>query len=137
MTSLPYAVQHVLHHYPKLDPLRIERELRYSTFVSLERRYMYYEVPKAACSTMKTLLQKIEGLPPIQPFTGLNREVRRDMFIHERGLFKMASLLDFDSKVQEMILNSPEIFRFTIVRNPYTRLSSAWRDKVRLCAPGY
>ena len=59
------------------------------------------------------------------------------MFIHERSQFRLASLLDFDDGTQEEVLESEDFFRFTVVRNPYTRLQSAWQDKVRLCAPRY
>ena len=86
---------------------------------------------------MKAIIHGIENLPEIKPFVGSHREVRREMFIHERSQFKLPSLLDFDDATQEEILNSDSFFRFTIVRNPYTRLQSAWQDKVRLCAPRY
>ena len=59
------------------------------------------------------------------------------MFVHERSEFKLASLVDFDDRSQEYILTSPEFFRFAIVRDPYARLLSAWKDKVLTCAPGY
>jgi predicted O-methyltransferase YrrM len=59
------------------------------------------------------------------------------MFIHERSQFQLPSLLDFDDETQEEILQSEDFFRFTVVRNPFTRLQSAWQDKIRLCAPRY
>jgi hypothetical protein len=59
------------------------------------------------------------------------------MFIHERSNIPIPSLLDLDDATQEHVLNSPDFMRFTIVRNPYARLESAWRDKVELCAPTY
>ncbi len=133
----PYAVEVVARHYPTLPSEQIAHRLRYSTFVNLDRRYMYYEVPKAGCTSMKTLIHTVEKLPKLMPFVGSHREVRRDMFIHERSQFKQPSLLDFDDHIQEEILGSPDFFRFTIIRNPYTRLQSAWQDKIRLCAPRY
>jgi hypothetical protein len=59
------------------------------------------------------------------------------MFIHQRSNLKIPSLLDLDDATQEFALTSPEFMRFTVVRNPYTRIESAWKDKVRLCAPTY
>jgi predicted O-methyltransferase YrrM len=70
-------------------------------------------------------------------FAGGFHEVRREMFIHDRRSFKLKSLVDFDNQTQEWIMTSPEFFRFTMIRNPYSRLESAWRDKIRLCAPGF
>ncbi len=132
-----YAIGRVLDCYPTLSKAAATVRLRYSTFVNLDRRYMYFEVPKAGCSTIKSLIHRLEKLPPIPPFSGALREVRRDMFIHNRSLFRMKSLLDFDDAQQEEILTAPDFFRFSVVRNPYSRLVSAWSDKVRQCSPGY
>jgi predicted O-methyltransferase YrrM len=132
-----YAIRKTSAYYPHLHPDNIAKRLWYSTFVNYERRYLYFEVPKAACTWMKTLIHSLERLPPIPPYTGSSRQVRRDMFVHSRRDFALPSLLHFEDAVQREILESPTFFRFTIVRNPYTRLASAWRDKVQACAPGY
>src|SRR5262249_55429073 len=105
--------------------------------VNLDRKYLYYEVPKAACTSMKLLIHSLEQLSPVKPFTGFDREVRRDMFIHSRQQFALKSLIDFDDQLQEYILTSADFLRFAIVRNPYTRLRSAWNDKILSCAPGF
>jgi hypothetical protein len=133
-----YAVRHIASRYPHVPANDIEARLRYSTFVNFDRRYLYFEVPKAACTWMKTLIHRLEDLPPI-PILDIDSgpEVRREMFIHSRDKFNMPSLLDFDDEQQQEVLHSPDFLRLAIVRNPYTRLESAWRDKVRLCAPGY
>jgi predicted O-methyltransferase YrrM len=130
-------VEHVKRFFPDLQPETIRNRLFYSTFVNTDRRYMYFEVPKSGCSSMKTLIHSLEELPPMPLFAGGFHEVRREMFIHDRGSFKLKSLVDFDNDTQEWIMTSPEFFRFTVIRNPYSRLESAWRDKVRLCAPGF
>ncbi len=135
--ALPYAVRQAADYYPTLSPEIIRGRLAYATYVSVKRKYLYCEVPKAACTSLKALIHSVESLPRIEPLRGSLRETRREMFIHDRGQFRMPSLLDFDDAQQEHILNSPEFFRFTVVRNPYTRLESAWKDKVRACAPNY
>ncbi len=135
--KLPFAVQRAAKLCPDVTPENIARRLNYSSYVNVERRYMYFEVPKAACSTMKWLLHSIEKAPPIKHFVGPNREARRDMFIHARENLPIPSLLQLDDELQEFVLTSPEVMRFTVVRNPYTRLESAWKDKVQLCAPRY
>lgn len=131
-----YAVRKILESYPKLTPQEISDRLAYSTFVSMPHRYLYCEVPKAACTTIKTLIHGIEGMPPIQYYLE-TWQTRRDMFVHARQNIKLPSLLDFDDRTQNLILNSPEFFRFAIVRNPYTRIISAWQSKVLLCEPGF
>jgi hypothetical protein len=135
--ALPYAVRRAADHFPTLSPEILGARLAYATYVSMAHRYLYCEVPKAGCTSLKALIHAVEGLPRIQPLQGSLRETRRDMFIHDRGQFRMPSLLDFDDAQQEHILTSPQFLRFTVVRNPYTRLESAWKDKVRTCAPSY
>lgn len=134
---MSYAVRLVSELYPHVSPRDIRHRLWYCTFVNFERRYLYYEVPKAACTSMKTLIHSLEDLPRITTFAGSLTEVRREMFIHSRDQFALKSLVDFEDDLQEQILSSPDFLRFTIVRNPYTRLVSAWKDKIRVCAPGY
>jgi len=111
------------------------RRLRQSSFVNLDKRYLYVEVPKAACTQMKELLRTVEGAPPIKVFAGGARETRRDMFIHSRSNVPLPSLAELDDKTQREILEAPDFLRMTVVRNPYTRLTSAWRNKILLCEP--
>jgi hypothetical protein len=132
-----YAVRRVHEQHPYLNADYIRWRLRYSTYVNVERKYLYYEVPKAACTSMKMLIHALEKLPPIPAYIGARPEVRRDMFIHQRDAFQLKSLVDFDDQAQEYILTSRDFLRFTVVRNPYTRIQSTWKDKVLPCAPGY
>jgi hypothetical protein len=136
-TTLPYAVRRAADYCPDISIENITRRIGYASYVNVERRYMYCQVSKAGCTSMKWLLHSLERLPPIEYFVGSQRESRRDMFIHERGNLKIPSLLDLDDATQELVLTSPQFMRFTVVRNPYTRTESAWKDKVRLCAPTY
>ncbi len=136
-TAPSYAVSRVLDCCPGLNPQLVKGRLRYATFVSLPRRFLYFEVPKAACTTMKRLLNELEGAPDIRLFQGGHRETRRDMFIHARENSCLPSLADLDDATQREVLESPDFLRMTVVRNPYTRLLSAWRNKVYLCEPGF
>ena len=135
--SYPYAVQLILDCYDYLRPEEVTQRLRYSTFISIPKRYMYFEVPKAACTKMKELLWRLENGPPIQLLAGNLYETRREMFIHDRKNVPLPSLVDLDEKTQREVLESPDFLRMTFVRNPYTRLISAWKNKVMLCEPGY
>src|SRR5262249_36158934 len=103
LMALPYSVSLVARYYPNIPAGYVSERLRYSTFVSTKHRYMYYEVPKAGCTSMKTRIRILEGLPEPVPFVGSHREVRREMFIHERSQFRLPSLLDFDDATQEEI----------------------------------
>jgi hypothetical protein len=131
----PYALERVLDHFPHLRAEFVMRRLRQSSFVSVDKRYMYFEVPKAACTQMKELLRSIEGAPPIKVFAGGAWETRRDMFIHSRANMPLPSLIELDDMTQKEVLEAPDFLRMTVVRNPYTRLASAWKNKIRLCEP--
>ncbi len=135
--SYPYAVQVILDRYKDLTAESVIQRLRYSRFVSVSKRYMYFEVPKAACTQMKELLCTVEKAPPAKLLAGAVRETRRDMSIHARQNVLLPSLADLDDKTQREVLESPDFLRMTFVRNPYTRLVSAWKNKVRLCEPGF
>ena len=132
-----YAVERILQHYAYLKPDDVIRRLRYSTFVSLPKRFMYFEVPKAACTKMKELLRTLERGSSLDLLVGDLLETRRDMFIHARQNVPLPSLVDLDDRTQRTVLESPDFLRFTFVRNPYTRVMSAWKNKVMLCEPGY
>jgi len=58
------------------------------------------------------------------------------MFIHARPNVPLPSLVDLNNRTQEEVLESPDFLRITVVRNPYTRLISAWTNKILLCEPG-
>ena len=94
--------------------------------VSHRCKAVYFPIPKAGCSSIKSLLRKAEGLPPTDPDGLHDRERSGLMFPH------MIDLQDF-----HRLLHSPRddrerghYFRFTVCRNPYARLASAYLDKV-------
>lgn len=137
-----YSVDVVRAALPHLDERSIAVRLAYGSFVSIPHKILYLETPKAACTTVKMLLRSLCDAPPIRYAIGPVHdpplhETRRDMFIHVRSNVPLPSLLDLDDRTQKEVLTSPAYFRFAIVRNPYARLVSAWRNKVLYCEPGY
>src|SRR5262245_14640471 len=130
--KFPYAISAVLEHHPYLSPQQIIDRIRYSSFVSVPCRYMYFAVPKAACTAMKWLLHDLEGGGPL-PFKWAPAH---NSGIHFRGNISLPSLVDLDDDTQKHVLQSPDFLRMTIVRNPYDRLISGWRDGIALCGPG-
>jgi Sulfotransferase family len=130
--KFPYAISAVLEHYHYLSPQQITERIRFSSFVSIPCRYMYFAVPKAACSAMRWLLHDLEGGGPL-PFPGAGG---RGTGIHNRANISLPSLVDLDDDTQKHVLQSPDFLRMIIVRNPYDRLISSWRHKIALCEPG-
>ena len=132
----PYTIGRILDHFPGVTPANVLRQLRRTTFVNIKKRYLYFAVPKAACTQMKEILRAVENAPPIQVFADGSPQTRRDMFIHARPNVPLPCLVDLDDRTQREVLEAPDFLRMTVVRNPYTRLVSAWTNKVVLCEPG-
>lgn len=86
---------------------------------SREHRYIYVEVPKTGCSTIKLTLQRIERNDPAYAPPNM----------HSRPTSPLLRPL---SAPKEFLLarTSPDYFRFCFVRNPYTRILSAYLDKI-------
>lgn len=131
----PYVVERILYLYPDLKPDYIAKEVQRCSFVSLDKRYLYYQVPKAACTQMKEILRTVEGAPPLKLFSPGVWVTRRDAYVHARANLPLPSLIDLDNRTQRQVLESPDFFRVTVVRNPYKRLISAWRHCVFFCEP--
>lgn len=72
-----------LEKYPKLSYERAKDCLAFSTFVDVHRRHMFFEAPKAACTTMKVVLHRMACSPLLTYYLG-EIQSRRDMFIQCR-----------------------------------------------------
>ena len=101
------------------------RHVAYRTFVGEKNKFIFTELPKAACSTTKFFLYNIEGV-----------EVQGKPSIHARNL-GIKSLCDFSPQEVTDMLLSRTYFKFCIVRNPYSRLFSAFSDKIEKERPKY
>jgi hypothetical protein len=92
----------------------------YSINISLLNKYIYVETPKVACSSIKLTLHRLEIENP-----KLEKDFRK---IHSREyspLLMPTQVGNFDE-----ILSSKKYYKFCFVRNPYTRLLSAYLDKI-------
>jgi hypothetical protein len=130
-----YAASRVLDAYPGLNKGQVEDWLANWSFVSTDDRFVFIAIPKAACTTMKLLLRELREAAPLKLFAGPNRESRRGMFIHMRENVPFPSLNALSNEDQRDLLEASDVLRFTIVRNPYTRVISAWQDKIYFCEP--
>ncbi len=97
------------------------KQFDYATNISLQYNYLYMETPKAACSSIKTSLQKMELHAP-----NFHREHFED--IHNRAFSPLIKASQIGNLKQ--FLERDDIFTFCFVRNPYTRLLAAYLDKI-------
>ena len=97
--------------------------------ISLRRKYVFVEVAKVACTTIKYNLQKLE-------FLGSDyARPRHSHEVHDRWTSPFIMPMQLDDETLARALRGDEFFRFTFVRNPYTRILSAYLDKFGKNAP--
>ncbi|MCU0524011.1 MAG: sulfotransferase family protein [Elainella sp. Prado103] len=102
-----------------------KHEFNYHIHISLKNKFIYVEVPKVACSTLKSRLQAIEAQALGQPPPAKDMET-----IHNKKLSPLLSPSDIGIEQFDALLNDPQIFKFCFVRNPYTRVLSAFLSKL-------
>lgn len=85
----------------------------YHSRVSVPHRCVCVAIPKVACTTIKTVLRQLDGLPPAEQ-------------IHDEG----QRLTDFTVEDNVEMIAAPDWLRFSFVRNPYRRLYSAYKSKI-------
>lgn len=93
----------------------------YSTNISLKHKYIYVETPKVACSTIKKFLICAE----LEKKIGFSDPEH----LHLRQFSPLLNPMqagDFSD-----LCHNQEFFKFCFVRDPYTRLLSAYIDKIR------
>lgn len=88
-----------------------------STHISKKHNYIYVSTPKVACSTIILTLQRME-----LDDTSFNRDVLNDIHRPELSpLLRPSVINDF-----KRLVISDDMIKFCFVRNPYTRLLSAY-----------
>lgn len=95
-------------------------DLDYRINVSVDLGFIYVETPKVTCTTIKATLKSALGLP-IAP-----DDIAA---IHDMRDARIAKPRD-NLPAFFRLLRTPSAFRFTFVRNPYTRVLSAYLDKI-------
>lgn len=119
-----------------VDPVEIgpsqRARLNYASFVSLPTSMVYMETPKAACTSFKHLIAALNGVDIAKLEGSVMAAKSAAQAIHDRSLIDVPSLLQIPDNQRAHVLSAESYLRFCIVRNPYTRLASAWTDRL-LC----
>lgn len=103
--------------------MKIEKPIHdlYShSYISLKNKYFFHSVGKAANSTVKHFL-----------YLGEARGTRfKYENVHDRRLSPLISPFQLTEENLLEIFNSQDFFKFTFVRNPYSRLLSCYLDRI-------
>ena len=102
-----------------------KREFEYHIHISEQNSYIYFETPKVACTTVKSILQDLEDLTQ-----GKNPLKKEHSIIHNKKISPLLSPSDIGIEKFSAMLNDDKVFKFCFVRNPYTRVLSAFLNKI-------
>ncbi len=103
------------------------RSITLHTHISLVHRYVYVEVPKAGCGTMKATLG---GLEAARNNPGMAERFQENP--HNRlAATPFVRPFQLPPDLLEEVFTSPDYRRFTVVREPAARLLSGYLEKVR------
>lgn len=102
------------------------RSVNLHTHISLANRYVYVEVPKAGCGTMKATLGAVEAAR-----MGPAMVARVQANPHDRlAATPFVKPFQLPADLLEHVLTSPEYSRFTVVREPAARVLSGFIEKI-------
>lgn len=101
------------------------QEFNYSVHISEEFRFVYFNNPKCACTTIKASL----NLACAAAF-GRNLEYRSIADIHDRRRNLLQSPVDIGYQKFLEILTEKSFFKFCFIREPVARMVSAFASKL-------
>ena len=108
--------------------------LKRNTFVIEELKLLYIDTPKAGSTAVKSAFASFRNFNSNDQLGNPSKSTR-ELLVHDRKINPIPSLRDFSLEKQEEILFADSWSRFCLVRNPYTRIFSAWFNKVLLQEP--
>lgn len=119
----------------RLEPTQLERSIRWNTLVSDTHRLIYVGTPKAACTTVKWWFAALEGLSQTLLSDQRSQESDPDLTIHDLLPLAFPAVCGLPADTLLAKLASSDYFRFALVRNPYSRVFSAWQSKLLMREP--
>ena len=107
--------------------VRLE-QIGYNMYYGGNGAYLYQPIPKCGCTTIKTLLLQMEGLPVDESHWRRHQK--------EYNGFRGTNHLTLQEQ-RDIFEGRTDTFKFVMVRCPYARLASAYRDKILLHPAAY
>src|SRR4051812_40797551 len=101
-------------------------------------RILFLPNPKSGCTSILWLLAELAGVPLERFSNSTLPEVSPALTIHDMALWGPGyRLSDYGDEELERILGEDGWLRFSTVRQPATRLWSAWQSKLLLREPRF
>jgi hypothetical protein len=117
---------------------QLNRHIAQRALVFDDLRLVFVPVPKASCTSLMWALAETVGIEAERFTASRGREVTRELTIHDMSGWpdeRRLGLRDPDSLTDA--LTAEGWLRFTVVRDPFRRLWSAWQSKVLLGDPQF
>lgn len=121
--------------WPSPDKEKMFSYLSYNGFRSDKHKLFYVATPKVACTSLKWWFADLEECS--QNLRGItdSPESSPDLVIHDAFKKVAPNVIGLIPEALSETLTSDLYFRFAVVRNPYSRIFSAWQSKLLLQEP--
>ncbi len=94
-------------------------QVDYLCNIGRSRGFLYFETPKVACTSIKRSLQLLERGAGGAPLAG----------VHDKRASPLQGALSSGMSFEDIFV-SPRLFRFSFVRNPFSRALSCYLEKI-------
>jgi hypothetical protein len=100
-----------------------------NAYFSPRHRLLYVATPKVACTSFKWWFAELLGVKSAIEQSTNSMESDPELVIHDNFARVAPEFTGVNEAGLLEALSSPDYFRFCLVRNPYTRIFSAWQSK--------
>lgn len=109
--------------------------LQSNSYLSTRHKLLYVATPKVACTSLKWWFAALEGYAQALRGPNGSLETDPDLVIHDTFHKVAPDVTPLQSDTLAGVLASEDYFKFSVVRNPYKRIFSAWQSKILLREP--